>query len=83
MKHFDILAYILLFLVLGIGAAVFYQVRFNPAKQFLVVILLSSFYLFWGILYHYQRRDLSRKLFLEYLLIAAIAAAVGFLVFME
>ena len=83
MTFLDILAYILLLLGFGVGSLVFYRLRNVGQEQFLVIIFLVGFYLVWGIIFHSLKKDLDRKLLLEYLVIAAIAAVAGVLVFVS
>ena len=83
MKHFDTLAHIFLLFALGLGAVGIYRSRYDATGQFLVILVLAVFYILWGVLYHYLRGDLKRKLFFEYLILASIAGVVGFLVFVR
>lgn len=82
MKHFDKLAHIVLTLGLLFGAAVVYVARFDSFKQFLAIVIIVIFYLFWGIFYHLMRKHLKRKVILEYLLISSIAILAASLVFL-
>ena len=81
MRHLDILSYLLLLSGIVLGVVAFLRLRFDPRSQLLVIFGLVAFYLLWGLIYHFGKKDLSRKLFLEYLLIGAIGAIVGVLVF--
>lgn len=81
MKTLDTLAHLLLFLGIIAAAVAFWGLRYQSGVQILVVLGAVTFYVFWAIVYHWARRDLSKKLFLEYLLVAAIACVVGILVF--
>jgi lipopolysaccharide export LptBFGC system permease protein LptF len=81
MKHFDIVAHILLFLGFLAGLIAFYQSRYERTWQFFIIIGFSAFYIIWGIIFHSLKRDLKLKLLLEYLLLASIAAVAGILVF--
>ena len=83
MKHFDTVAHIFLLLALGLGAVGIYRSRYDATGQFLVILVLSVFYILWGVLYHHLKGDLKRKLFFEYLILASIASVVGFLVFVR
>lgn len=82
-KTLDIIAHVVLYFGLAVGASAVFLSRFDENKQFLLILLLVAFYLLWGYLYHELRRDLTRKLFGEYLLVALIALAAGFLVFIS
>lgn len=81
MKSLYILSYSLLLFGVVIAGATFWYVRFSQTAQLLVIFTLILFYLFWGVVFHYAKGDLSKKLFLEYLLIALISSGVGILVF--
>ena len=81
MKHLDILAHVFLILGIAVGAMAIYRLRFDATSQFLVVLIITLFYLLWGTTYHHIKGEISKKLFLEYLLIALIVIIVGFLVF--
>lgn len=81
MKHLDILAHIFLILGLAIGAAVIYRLRFDSTSQFLVILIIALFYLLWGTTYHHIKGEISKKLLLEYLLIALFVTVAGVLVF--
>ena len=83
MKQFDTVAHIFLLFALGLGAVGIYRSRYDATGQFLVILVLAVFYILWGVLYHYLRGDLKRKLFFEYLILASIAGVVGFLVFVR
>jgi len=81
MKKLDFLAHLLLFLGVIIATIAFWGLRYQAGAQLLVVFTLVVFYIFWALVYHYTKRDLSKKLFLEYLLVAAISCVVAILVF--
>lgn len=83
MKQFDTLAYFVLFGGLIIGALGILRVGFDAMRQFWIILMLCLFYLLWGIGYHQHKGDLTRRLFLEYLILVAIATAAGFLVFIR
>lgn len=80
-KFLDTIAHLLLFLGIAVAALAFWGLRFQAGAALLVVFLAVTFYIFWAAVYHCARRDLSKKLFLEYLLVAAIVCVVGILVF--
>lgn len=81
MKRLDAIAHLLLFLGVVIGAVAFWSLRYQQGTQLFVIFTLVTFYIFWAIVYHYTKKDLTKKLFLEYLLVGAICAVVGILVF--
>ncbi len=79
MKHTDKLAHIILLLGFAVGLAAFFKA--GPENQFVIVGAMAIFYLVWGFTYHHLRGDVTVKLLLEYVAIAAIAAVVNVLVF--
>lgn len=81
MKVLDTMAHVLLFLGVVVAGIAFWGLRYQAGAQLLVIFTLVVFYVFWALVYHYTKRDLSKKLFLEYLLVAAICSIVGILVF--
>jgi len=83
MKRLDTLAHIFLILGFVVGAVAIVRLRYDNVSQFLVILILCLFYLLWGATYHHIKGDITKKLFLEYLLMAAIAALAGFLVFIR
>lgn len=82
MKRFDILFYILLALGIGIGLSQFFAFSARPTYQFWVIAAIVVYYIMWGLLYHYFKKDLEKKLFLEYITLGAIGIVVGVLVFL-
>jgi len=81
LRYLDILAYILLLLGIIAAGIAFYGLRYEPNAQLFVIFTAVVFYLFWAIVYHYTKKEINKKLFLEYLLIGAICSVVGILVF--
>ena len=83
MKRLDILAHIFLIFGLIVGGVAVYRLRYDSTSQFLVILVITLFYLLWGTTYHHIKGEIKKKLLLEYLLIALIVIIVGFLVFVE
>lgn len=81
MKKFDVLFYSLLALGLVIGASRFFSVSARPTEQFVTIVAVVVYYVLWGLAYHSVKKDLRRRLFLEYLTIAAVGIVAGVLVF--
>ena len=79
-KRLDNLAHLFLYSGFVVGGVAIYSVRYNPTRQFAVVVLLAVFYVLWGFTYHHTKRETTSKLFFEYLLIALIAILAGFFV---
>ena len=83
MSYLDKLAYAILFSGLIVGAAAIFRLRYNPSSQFAVIAAFSIFYLVWAVVLHSIKKDLDRRVFLEYLAIAAIASLAAILVFVR
>jgi hypothetical protein len=82
MKYFDLLAHVVLFSGFVVGAVVFFTLRFSVRGQFATIAALSVFYLFWGLTYHLIKNDFSKRLAVEYILVALISLVVGVLIFL-
>lgn len=65
--HYTILAGIVM-----TGLMLLAAFRANPAAEQLVVIGTSLAYVVWGVAHHQAIGDLSRRVMLEYLMIAAL-----------
>lgn len=75
MKH-KFLYFLVLFLILGFGTWLFYQLQGQILAQFIVGCVTTLTYIAWGILYHLLEEDLHWKIVVEYLLVGAIAMVV-------
>lgn len=64
--------FLLLALIIGLGLGGLIYFRFDTAAQVAVTILMSAFYVFWGVFHHHHDGDLTSKIVLEYLSIAAL-----------
>lgn len=82
-KHYDILLHILLYSGVGIGLLAIWLLRYDNLARFLVILSMVIYYLVWGLIYHYLKRDLNKKIIAEYLLIGAIGLVAGYLVFLS
>ncbi|MBI2598691.1 hypothetical protein HYW40_00505 [Candidatus Curtissbacteria bacterium] len=80
MKHRDKLTHAVLLIGFTVGIGAFFRAR-DSQEQFLVVLALTLFYLVWGFTHHHLRGDITVRLLLEYLAIAAIASVVNVLIF--
>ena len=76
-------AHLFLYFGFAVGAVAIYLAKYDPTRQFLVIVLLVAFYVLWGFSYHHAKKEASGRLFLEYLLIALIALLAGFFVLMN
>jgi len=65
--------YLVLVFILLLGAVGFQAYRGFPDQQMVVLILTGCFYVVWGFVYHYLRKNLHLKVVIEYILIALIA----------
>ncbi len=81
MKHFEKLANFILTIGFVVGVLAIFRLKYDRFSQFLVLCLLVLFYLIWGFAYHHAKKELTVRLFGEYLLIGLIGLAVGVLVF--
>lgn len=80
----DFFAHLVLYTGLTVGILAVYISRFDANRQFAVVLILVVFYLLWGYWYHtHVKADATKKLFLEYFLIALIAISASILVFLS
>jgi hypothetical protein len=64
--------YLILLVILNIGALMFYLLRFDPLYQMWVMVLTSFAYILWGLIHHFLEEDLHLKVILEYILIAML-----------
>lgn len=53
---------------------------FDKTFQLGVIMLLSFFYVAWGLLHHYMHHDLHAKIVLEYVLMGALGVSIAFFV---
>jgi len=72
--------FLVLLIILITGVFMFHFVRHNTSLQLLVGIITSISYIIWGLVHHAIKRDLHRKVVVEYILIGAIAIIVLFAV---
>ena len=63
----------ILFVVLALGVFLFYLAVGNPQRQFNLVLLFSTLYFLWGVIYHGMKGDIHPRIVIEYLLIALFA----------
>lgn len=61
-----------LIIVLGLGGLLFF--RFDLAAQVADIILLGFLYIFWGIYHHFHDGDLTGKVVMEYISMAALVS---------
>ncbi len=67
--------YISLITILGLGFLGLMLAAPNKKLQTEFLILISIFYIIWGVIHHHQNHSLNSKIVVEYILIAAIGIA--------
>ncbi|KUK83651.1 MAG: hypothetical protein XD98_0286 [Microgenomates bacterium 39_6] len=76
--NFSVLAYLILILVLLLGAAIFLLLPPLPGKKEGTIIGLSAWYFVWSLWYQRKKGRLDIRIVLEYLVIAFLGAIVLF-----
>lgn len=74
-KHFGY--YISLFAILFLGFLIAYSSA-DKQFQFLIAVLTAFLYALWGILHHAINHELTAKIMVEYVLMAALGTALIF-----
>ena len=72
-KHFHIIHYLVLVVILGLAVVFFFLAAGNHQYQFKIAIFTSTLYFLWGVIHHRLEGDLHPKIMVEYLLIAFLA----------
>lgn len=72
-------AYIVLILILLIFSLLFLHYWPNRDIQRFLIIFMSSFYFFWGVMVHSKMNKLHRHVIFEYLSVSLLAGSVLFL----
>lgn len=62
--------YALLILIVLVGAFAFFSLE-SSFERFVVVFSLTALYVIWGIWHHYEERNLTLEVMLEYVVMAA------------
>lgn len=68
--------YFVLALLLGAGVVAFYSIHGNSMAQLLIGVAMCLLYVLWGVFHHAAIGDLRRRIVVEYVLVAAVAALV-------
>jgi len=68
------LEYLLLILILSSSVFGFITFSHAPQTQRRVIYLTGGAYMFWSLIHHYRRGDLTLPIVLEYLIIALFAS---------
>lgn len=63
-----------------LGLIVLVMSSFDRTMQMSVVVLLSFFYVVWGLLHHYMHHDLHAKIVLEYVLMGVLGVSIAFFI---
>lgn len=69
------LEYIILGVIFLIGILLYFFAGFSSHGQRVVVYCLAANYLFWSLVHHYRRGDLSFSIIVEYLVMALFGIA--------
>lgn len=69
----NIAHFVVLILILAVGAGMFMSESGNKPVQLIIGIVTSIAYTLWGIIHHIAQKDLHRKIVVEYTLISVIA----------
>lgn len=70
--------YVVLLAILGFGFFMAHLASPNKQLQMVVVVLITFFYVGWGILHHLINHDLSAKIVVEYTLIGSFGLSIVF-----
>ncbi len=70
------LHYFTLLSLMLVGLWGIFWFSFQPAVQLIIIIAMSVSYVVWGIIHHYEHKDLHPKIVLEYILVAMLAILV-------
>ena len=74
MNQNDLKHYLSLAAMLSLAIGIFWFFNFQRQVQVLVIILTAVAYVLWGIMHHKIKKDLSKSIVAEYLLIATVAS---------
>jgi len=74
--YYSLTSYLILFSGLIIGFFFFSLFAYNRSLQVLTGILMSVYYLGWGITHHLVKKTLTLKVIAEYLLISILAVVI-------
>lgn len=74
------LSYSALILFLSLAGFLFFAAWPDRSYQRYLIVFLSVFYLFWGVVVHLKRKELSSQIFLEYLGASVLAGSILYLI---
>ncbi|MBI2617188.1 hypothetical protein HYW55_03590 [Candidatus Gottesmanbacteria bacterium] len=69
----QVLRFLVLALILGIGVSLFWANQGKPSQQFFIGTIMAGMYFLWGVLYHTLEGDLHPKIVVEYLLMSLLS----------
>ncbi len=72
--------YISLFLVLIVGIVLALSASYDKSLQFFIIVMITVFYVLFGILHHHLHHDNSPKVVVEYVLVGSLGMALVLLV---
>ncbi len=64
--------FLILALILGMGLSGLVYFKYDVASQIAVVVIWSVLYIFWGVFHHFHDHNLTGKVVMEYIAIAAL-----------
>jgi len=68
--------YLLLLTIISLGFGGLIYFRFDLAAQVADIILMSIFYVLWGVLHHHHDNNLTGSIVLEYVAMSALVSFV-------
>ena len=74
----DVEYFVTLLAILSIGSFFIFLASPNKDLQFLLIFLMTSFYVIFGIIHHLVNHDISASIVLEYLLIGGLGVSILF-----
>lgn len=69
-----------LLIVSLLALSLLWMTAYDGALQMAVIVLMSLFYVVWGLLHHFMHHDLHIKIVLEYILIGALGISIVFFI---
>lgn len=70
--------YMVLILIALTGLFLILRTGPDPQLKMLLIVLITFFYVVWGVLHHFIHHDLTVKIMLEYVLIGALGITLIF-----
>lgn len=72
--------YLILFLVMTLASIFAYYSRENKQLEMMILVLMASVYILFGVIHHYIIHDLSAKIVIEYIGIGSLGLAISLFV---